>query len=258
MRPVLFALVLVVLGRPGVRAQETGFPERPGQREFLRDEVELFTPEQAAQLRQRCDRLLTDTAVPIVVVTLPSVEQYAGKEVTIEQYARQLFDHWGVGSKEQNRGVLVLYVKDTGKVRVELGGGWGHGRDAAVKQILVERLVPKRDAGDAAGGLLAAVEGLEHMVRSPAVTSPPNVSGLGWPVLLGIMLCGGVLLGLFLFLMWHLIGAWRHGGSHGGDAGHWGHTDAGHHGPSGGDVGGGGFGGGSFDGGSSGGGGASV
>jgi uncharacterized protein len=223
MRPVLLTLVVAVAQAGLAHAAEPTFPERPEQREFIRDEVEVFNPIQAGRVRFHCDKLLTDTGVPIVVVTLPSLEQYADKDMTLEEYARQLFNHWGIGHQELNgkpgnRGILVLYIKDTGKVRVQLGAGWGHGDDAVVRQILVEGLVPRREAGDVAGGLLTTVEGLEGMVRK---TQPAGTSWLVWLVMAVV---GGGLgyfgLALFRLLPW---GGLAVPGKH---LGH-GHADAG-------------------------------
>ncbi len=145
-------------------------PPRPGPRQFVADQANVFNARQQADIQRRCDALLSDTATPIVVVTLNSLSDHTPPGTLIEEYARVLFDHWGVGharlnGKEWNTGVLLLYVKDTGRTRVELGAGWGRTKDQEVKILLIKEMVPRREAGDPAGGLLATVGALDNMVR---------------------------------------------------------------------------------------------
>lgn len=45
------------------------------------------------------------------------------EELTVEEYANQLFNHWGVGQADQNNGVLVLIAPEEGKIRIEVGYG---------------------------------------------------------------------------------------------------------------------------------------
>lgn len=45
--------------------------------------------------------------------------------LSVEQYARQLFDHWGPGFKDRNYGILLLVSVGDRKARIELGAGWG-------------------------------------------------------------------------------------------------------------------------------------
>jgi len=249
------------LGSPSIARGQLTFPERPGPRDFLVDDAKVFRPEQITHIRQVCDRLLTDTATPIIVVTLSHPTAYAPHDTTLEAYAHALFNHWGIGQVQLhghpwNTGILVLWVHDMGRVRVELGKGWGHASDAEVKRILVERLGPYRETGDPARGLVATVEALAEMARQkplPVVAptlSRPETLWLVWGGIAG----GVLLLSVVLFVRTRrrvATGSRAKGTTH--DAhtywwGDWGSRSSGS---------GGGFDGGSFGGGDSGGGGAS-
>ena len=70
------------------------------------------------------DELLTDRQVPIIVVTIGSMGQYGADRYTIEQYARALFDEWGVGFEEWNFGMLLLVSQGDRRARIELGASW--------------------------------------------------------------------------------------------------------------------------------------
>lgn len=251
-------------------------PPRPRSRQFVVDQANVFNAGQQSDIRRRCDDLLSDTATPILVVTLNSLSDHAPPETPIEEYARALFDHWGIGhaqlnGKEWNTGVLLLYIKDTGRTRVELGAGWGRTKDREVKNLLIKEMVPRREAGDPSGGLLATVGALDNMVRrnvtlgasaAPAARATQAPSAAESLVRTVMGLCAAFAFVVIVIALRTVRPASRSpkkGGSSGvypGSAGVTGHHTGGFFG--GGGFGGGGFGGGSFGGGTSGGGGASV
>ena len=54
----------------------------------------------------------------IVVVTLDNL---GGS--SIEEYANELFNSWGIGDKDLNNGVLILIAKNERRFRIEVGYG---------------------------------------------------------------------------------------------------------------------------------------
>lgn len=155
--------------------------DRPGEREFIVDRADLITPEDEQRIRQICDTLLTDTASPIIVVTIESMAKYTQRNIqSIESFAKILFDQWGIGhltveGRALNTGILLLVARDDRKVRIELGIGWEYEKEAAAQQVMDTVIVPRFRAGDFSGGISAGVEALEQMVRR----GPAAVSGGG-------------------------------------------------------------------------------
>jgi len=77
------------------------------------------------------------------VVTVASL-----KGRTIEETAVATFRKLGLGSKERNDGVLILYSADDGHVRIEVGYGLeGRIPDGKAGAILDQYFVPNRDSG---------------------------------------------------------------------------------------------------------------
>jgi uncharacterized protein len=67
------------------------------------------------------------TTAQLAIVTVTSLE---GK--TIEQYANELFNQWGIGRRDVNNGVLLLIAPREHQVRIEVGYG--------LEQLLTDRL----------------------------------------------------------------------------------------------------------------------
>lgn len=184
--------------------------------------------------------------VAIVVVTVKSLEGES-----IEELALRWGREWGIGGKEDNRGILLLVSVGDRKARIENGYGVeGYLPDGLAGRILDEESIPYFKRGDYSVGIRKAVERLalltakEFGFKLEGNLSPrvPRrlVDGGAWLLILVliILFLGG---GLPSVLWWLLLGGGR------------GRRRGGRKGPpwflGGGGFGGGGFGGGSFGGG---------
>ena len=154
--------------------------ERPGDREFVRDTAGMLSPEDKAAIVSICDKLLTEKATPIIVITINQMSEHGGDGMRIETFARMLFDQWEIGHAELNgqiwnTGILVLISKGDRKARIELGGGWRRDHDQICKDIMDEQIIPRFKAQDFSGGIKAGVISLDAMARElqmPAVQQP--------------------------------------------------------------------------------------
>jgi uncharacterized protein len=180
------ALVLLTAALPA-RAADAIRIDPPGDREFVRDLAGVILPADEAAIRKTCDRLLSDKATPIVVVTIESMAKYGPEGLRIEKFAQLLFDQWGVGQahidgKPWNTGILLVVSRDDRKARIELGAGWGRGKDAQCQAIMDDIIVPQFKAGNFSGGILAGVGALDQMARGnlgalPTASGPTDSSG---------------------------------------------------------------------------------
>jgi uncharacterized protein len=178
--------------------------DRPGDREFVRDLAHLIDNSDLEKIKTIGNRLLTEKATPIIVVTINSMADHGGAEMRIETFARLLFDQWGIGvaklnGQDWNTGILLLVSKGDRKARIELGGYWRHEHDVQCQKIMEELIVPNFKNGNFSGGILAGVEALDKMARGLAL--PQGVAGTrsstrsgGFPVWLTVI---AVALGIF-------------------------------------------------------------
>ena len=144
--------------------------DRPGEREFVRDNAHLLSPQDETEIRALCDQLLTDKATPIIVITIDKMSDHGGDGLRIETFARLLFDQWQIGHAQLNgqiwnTGILVLVSQGDRKARIELGAGWKRDKDQLAQQIMDEQIIPRFKQQDFSGGIKAGVVALNAMAR---------------------------------------------------------------------------------------------
>lgn len=208
-RLTVLLMLLLIYAISQVPAQSVTFPPQPGERDFIYDGADLMTPAQRDAMREQLDTLLTERAVPIIVVTINSLGQYEARGMAIETYARMLYDKWGIGHKtvavrgsgmgrsedrDWNRGVLLLVSIEDRKARIELGAGYGHDYDDICSDIMQTHIVALFKRGDFAEGLISGVNALEQMIREEDISPPPRP---WWHYALVI---GVIALGIFTFI----------------------------------------------------------
>jgi uncharacterized protein len=237
---------------------------------YVTDLAGVISPDAKIRLEALCAEVEQKTGAQMAIVTVQSLE---GESV--ENYAVDLLKELGVGSKKENRGVLLLVAPNERKYRIEVGYGLEPVINDARAGDAGRAMVPylrQRDYGKAAE--VGAWQLAKYIADDAAVTlsgQPParrirNTRSDGGN--LGVLFLLGLIVFFVLIGSLSSRGGGRRGGGSGGSgllwfflgmladsagrrSGGWGGGGFG----GGGDGGGGGFGG--FGGGSSGGGGAS-
>jgi uncharacterized protein len=184
MTPFVVSLLTVVVPRLDAVGQQN-LPaerfhidlERPGDREFVRDLANLITEADEQAIREQADKLLSDKATPIIVVTIDSMSAHGGAGLRIETFARLLFDQWGIGQAklgktDWNTGILLLVSKNDRQARIELGAGWKREKDALCRQIMDDLIIPHFKRGEFSAGIVAGVDALDKMARDLELPKP--------------------------------------------------------------------------------------
>lgn len=160
------------------------FPDKPPSEHYYVDEAGLIDVETGGRIDKTASALLAEESIPVYVVTISSLAAYDAVTLSIEQYATELFDHWGIGWEDRNYGVLLLISSGDRKARIELGAGWGHEYDYQAQQVMNELIVPAFKRGDFSTGIADGVRGLDAMARGLAL---PERTAPWWvvPVFVG-------------------------------------------------------------------------
>jgi uncharacterized protein len=231
---------------------------------YISDFAGVLSPTTKQSLESLCTQVDRQAHAQIAVITINSLDN----DQTIEEFATELEDKWGVGNKD-DRGVLMIFVMKPRRGRIEVGYGLeGILNDAKVGDI-GRSMVPAANQGDYNTAIPLGVRQIASVIAQDAGVTISSTghsyrrqsASEGQPIHLSftqILIGGGAILlllfflaktgnmGLIFFLLGNLMG--------GGGGGYRGGRDRDGWGGGGGDDG--GFGG--FGGGRSGGGGANF
>lgn len=99
----------------------TGYARRqfPRPTGYVNDFAGVIDPNTKNQLMALCTELDSKTNAQISVVIVATLSGSS-----IENYALHLFNEWGIGHKEDNRGLLILLAMSERKYRIEVGRGF--------------------------------------------------------------------------------------------------------------------------------------
>ena len=137
---------------------------------FVNDFANVLTVDQKVRLETALDTFQKETSNEISIVTITTLN-----DEPIENYANELFRDWGIGSKKNNNGVLVLAVINDRKLRIEVGYGLeGALPDLLTKTIQENEIVPAFKTENYADGLEKGVLAIMQATQGEYAAEPVN------------------------------------------------------------------------------------
>ncbi len=169
-----------------------GAYQSPGQPSgYVNDYAGMLGAAERTNLESTLAAYTASTTNEIAVVTVTSL----GGD-TVENFANELFQEWGIGKKGTDNGVLLLIAKDDRELRIEVGYGLEPVlTDAQSKQIIERIITPAFKDGDFDSGIVSGVNAImaalsgEDLGLSPSESSS-NLGRLFNPQLLIFILIG--------------------------------------------------------------------
>ncbi|MCU4653848.1 TPM domain-containing protein [Roseibacterium sp. SDUM158016] len=156
----------------------------------INDFADLLPDTVERRLSDRLARLERDTGVEMTVVTLATRQVFA-PDMTIEAFARALFDRWGIGKAETNDGVLVLVLRDDREMRLELGAAYARDWDRVARGIVERDFVTAFAEGDYPRGIETGTEAVIREIVMPFRGGEDAPSGgmrlPDWLVMAGVL-----------------------------------------------------------------------
>ncbi|MFD2999975.1 TPM domain-containing protein [Pontibacter toksunensis] len=155
-------------------AQNSDFPPRPNPPRLVNDMADMLSAEEEQALEQKLVNYNDTTSTQIAVVTLNSIGGYDAN-----QYAAELGERWGVGTGNNDNGLVILVAKDERKVAIQTGYGMEeYVPDAIAKRITERTLKPNFQNGAYYKGLDEAT-GLIIGLASGAYQGDPTTNSGG-------------------------------------------------------------------------------
>ncbi len=128
----LTALLLCSLSIPALAA----VPDRP-QNQYVLDEAGVLDDATEREIISQNQKLFEKTGAEIVIV---AVDFLGGQE--IDDYVFELFNSWGIGSKERNNGVLLVMAIGEDNYYAQAGYGIEDYFDSRMQSLLDDYLEP--------------------------------------------------------------------------------------------------------------------
>lgn len=128
---------------------------------WVTDHAEVLPADVEQRLETRLESLHLDLGAEVAIATVGDVDA-----ATPRDFITELFNRWGLGSREANNGFLILMVMDQRRIEMETGYGLeGVLTDTWLGRVRTERMVPAFKRNDYAGGLEQGVIAIDEQMR---------------------------------------------------------------------------------------------
>ena len=172
-----------------------GKPQLPEPLGYVSDHAGVVEIEWNARVRSVCQDLERKTGAEMVVVTVNTFAPYA----TAKDYAEALYQRWGIGTAQQEHGILLLAAVEKRQAAVTLGRSMiAVIPPSVLSKIASQYLDPAFRNGRYGEGLYRAAVALASVAQEIRVGSPPRSRMKGLGLWLTIISFAGAL----AFLWW--------------------------------------------------------
>ncbi|GAB3176694.1 TPM domain-containing protein [Telluribacter humicola] len=137
MKKLLLSFIITLAVALGALAQD--IPARPTPPRLVNDFANALSADQRAALERKLVAYDDSTSSQIALVIVPTTGQYP-----IADYAFKLGREWGVGEKDKNNGIVLLWAPKDRKVFIATGYGLeGAIPDAIANRIISDVIIPQ-------------------------------------------------------------------------------------------------------------------
>ena len=140
----------------------------PRQQAYVTDQAGILSASTKRSLTKAAQSHEASATNQVVVATVDTLEGWS-----IERYGRWLGNHWGVGQRGKNNGVLLLVAPTEREVRIEVGIGLENILiNAIAKKIIDREIIPHFKQGHMEIGVTAGHQANLRTLEGKRVESP--------------------------------------------------------------------------------------
>ena len=136
------------------------------------DQTGTLPPETVAKLNRLGDEVKAKTGAELAIVVVGTTGGVEPRD-----FATRLFNHWGIGERDKNNGLLVFAALDDRAAEIVLGDGVDDDTQVrASEEIMQGVMVPRFRQGDPAGALFQGATACAARILdvSPAAAADPR------------------------------------------------------------------------------------
>jgi uncharacterized protein len=142
-----------------VKKTDFEFPNPIG---FVNDYEKVFTSEQIDSLTAIVNKHQNETTNSIVIITIDSYAPYE----TLFDYSLDLFNTWGIGTKEKNNGVAIVFGKKIREIRIMVGYGLEKNlSNEEAEKIIDDTIIPEFKKGNFYEGIKNGLFGIIEEIK---------------------------------------------------------------------------------------------
>lgn len=185
LRHIALALTLLALATTQATAQQ--YPDYSSI--TVNDFADLLDEAAQSRLDAQLNELRRDTGIEMTLVTLQSQQPWR-PDMELEPFATGLFDHWGIGDKTRNDGILVLVLRADRAMRIELGAAYGRDWDRAAARVIDRSFLPAFREDRYQDGIEAGVSDTIDTIARPFLAGEDAPKGGGdtpWLFITGVI-----------------------------------------------------------------------
>lgn len=155
------------------KPEELPHPKTTDANNWITDPDHLLKSESKSKINAICQNLYNNKSVEVAVVMITD----AG-DIEPKQYAHELFNIWGVGAKESDMGLLILFAKNQRRIEFETGYGTETIlSDAKCYDIQQDYMVSHFKNGDFDEGMIQGIGAIEsHILKKETKVYTPSSS----------------------------------------------------------------------------------
>ena len=169
------------------------------QDKYVNDFAGVFSQQQVSELRAILSEVEKNTTAEVSVATIQECV------MTPSEYTNELFNKWGIGKKEKDNGLLILYCKTENKIWVETGYGLeGILPDSKLGRMLDDYYVPSRDSGKVPEGIILFTDEVAKVIKDNSEEVIAGKAGGTQKSLFWIFLIPVIFILLVIFLIFYL------------------------------------------------------
>lgn len=166
----MFRVLFLALFLP-FAALAQGLPDPISDR--VNDFADLLPPDVEQRISQAIQAERDATGVHVVLVTMERMSDNGGIGEPVEDYAKRLFNQWGIGDSSRNDGILILIARTDREMRIALGRAYPVIWDNAAQRVIDRYMLPEFRDDRYAEGIEAGVTATFEMIVRPFVKGQP-------------------------------------------------------------------------------------